>query len=114
MVNEAMEAAQSMSKEGISAEVIDSHTLKPLDEDAVLKAARKTGRIVTAEEQNILGGLGSAVAEAVSEAYPVSVSRVGVHDTFGESGEPKELMIKYGLTSQEIVNASKKLVSSGR
>ena len=114
MVNEAKEAAQTLSKEGISAEVMDSHTLKPIDHDSIIKTARKTGRIVTAEEQNILGGLGSAVAELVSESYPVPVSRVGVRDTFGESGEHKELMIKYGLTSQEIIKSAKKLVASRR
>lgn len=114
MVNEAMEAARSLSKEGISAEIIDSHTVKPLDQESILSAARKTGRIVTAEEQNILGGLGSAVTEAVSESYPVPVARIGVRDTFGESGEFKELMTKYGLTSHDIVKASKKLVASKR
>jgi transketolase len=112
MVNEAVEAAKSLSKDGVSAEVIDSHTLKPFDTDTVLKSAKKTGRIVTAEEQNIVGGLGSAVAETVSDSHPVPVSRVGVRDTFGESGEYKELMTKYGLTSQEIVRASKRLVAS--
>ena len=112
MVNEAVEAAESLSKEGISAEVIDSHTLKPLDSDTILKTAKKTGGIITAEEQSIIGGLGSAVAETVSEFYPVPVSRVGLHDTFGESGEYKELMIKYGLTPQEIIKASRKLVAS--
>lgn len=114
MVNEAIEAAKFLSKEGISAEVMDSHTLKPIDHDPIIKTARKTGRIVTAEEQNILGGLGSAVAEVVSESYPVPVSRVGVRDTFGESGEYKELMVKYGLTSQVIVDSAKKLVTSRR
>ncbi len=78
----------------------------------VLRTARKTGAIVTAEEQSIIGGLGSAVAETVSESYPVPVSRVGVRDTFGESGEHKELMVKYGITSQDIVKASRKLVAS--
>ncbi len=112
MVNEAVEAAESLSKERISAEVIDSHTLKPLDSDAILKAAKKTGGIVTAEEQSVIGGLGSAVAETVSESYPVPVSRVGLRDTFGESGEHNELMMKYGLTPQEIMKASRKLVAS--
>jgi transketolase len=112
MVNEAVEAAQSLSKEGISAEVIDCHTLKPFDSDTIIKTAKKTGGIITAEEQSIIGGLGSAVAETVSESYPVPVSRVGMRDTFGESGEHKELMIKYGLTSHEIVSSSKKMVAS--
>jgi transketolase len=112
MVNEALEAGQSLSKDGVSAEIMDSHTLKPFDSETILRSARKTGAIVTAEEQTIIGGLGSAVSETVCESYPVPVSRIGVRDTFGESGEYKELMIKYGLTSQEIVKASKKLVAS--
>jgi transketolase len=112
MVNEALEAGQSLSRDGVSAEIIDSHTLKPFDSETILKSARKTGAIVTAEEQSIIGGLGSAVSETICESYPVPVSRIGVRDIFGESGEHKELMIKYGLTSQEIVKASKKLVAS--
>ena len=112
MVNEALEAAESLSKDGVSAEVIDSHTLKPLDADKIVKAARKTGAVVTAEEQNIIGGLGSAVAETVSDSYPVPVSMVGVRDTFGESGDHKELMTKYGLTSHDIIKASKKIMRS--
>ncbi len=112
MVGETMEAAEALSKEGISATVIDSHTIKPLDAGVILNAAKKTGAIVTVEEQNILGGLGSAVAEVVSESYPVPVARVGVRDTFGESGEHAELMAKYGLSSKEIVRMSKGLVGA--
>ncbi|SRR5579864_1112972 len=112
MVNEALEAGRLLSREGVSAEIIDSHTLKPLDSETILKSARKTGAIVTAEEQTIIGGLGSAVSETVCESYPVPVSKVGIRDTFGESGEHKELLVKYGLTPQEIVKASKKLVGS--
>jgi len=112
MVNEALEAGESLAKEKISAQIIDSHTLKPLDAETITSVARKTGRIVTAEEQNIIGGLGSAVAEVVSSSYPVPISMVGVRDTFGESGEYKELMTKYGLTSKDIVKAAKKLVAA--
>lgn len=112
MLNEAVEAAETLAKEGVSATVIDSHTLKPLDSETIVRAARKTGAIVTAEEQNVIGGLGSAVAVAVTEEYPVPVAIVGVQDTFGESGEHKELMTKYGLTAHDIVKASKKLVAS--
>ncbi len=112
MVNEALEAGESLAKEGISAEVVDSHTLKPLDADTLTSVARKTGGIVTAEEQSIFGGLGSAVAEVVSGSYPIPISMVGVRDTFGESGEYKELMAKYGLTSKDIVRAAKKLVAA--
>jgi transketolase len=112
MVNEALEAGESLAKEKISAEIVDSHTLKPLDADTITGAARKTGGIITAEEQNIIGGLGSAVAEVISGSYPVPISMVGVKDTFGESGEYKELMTKYGLTSKDIVKAAKKLVAA--
>jgi transketolase len=112
MVNEALEAGESLAKEKISAEILDCHTLKPLDAETISSVARKTGGIVTAEEQNTIGGLGGAVAEAVSGSYPVPISMVGVRDTFGESGEYKELMIKYGLTSRDIVKAAKKLVAA--
>jgi transketolase len=112
MVNEAMEAAEALSKIGVSAEIVDSHTVKPLDSETIIRVAKKTGALVTAEEQNIIGGLGGAVAEAVTESYPVPVSRIGVRDTFGESGEHKELMAKYGLTSKEITRAAKHLVDS--
>ncbi|HEY4822378.1 MAG TPA: transketolase C-terminal domain-containing protein [Candidatus Bathyarchaeia archaeon] len=110
MVNEAAEAAEALSKERISAEVVDSHTVKPFDAQTVVKSAKKTGAIVTAEEHNVLGGLGGAVAEAVSEAHPVPIVRVGIHDTFGESGEHLELMAKYGLTSREIAQAARTIV----
>jgi transketolase len=110
LVNEALEAAETLSKENVAAEVIDSHTLKPLDTEAILKSARKTGAIVTSEEHNIIGGLGGAVAEAVGDSYPVPVARVGIRDTFGESGEHPELMKKYGLTSKEIVDAAKRII----
>ena len=112
MVSEALGAAEELSKEGISAAVIDSHTVKPIDVETILNMAKKTGAIVTAEEQNILGGLGSAVAEVVTESYPVHVERIGVRDTFGESGEHEELMTKYGLTSQEIVYRAKRLITA--
>jgi len=112
MVNEAMEAAETLSKTGVSAEVVDSHTVKPLDSETIVRVARKTGALVTAEEQNVIGGLGGAVAEAITESYPVPISRVGVRDTFGESGEHQELMVKYGLTSKEITRAAKHLIKS--
>ena len=112
MVNEAMEAAETLSKTGVSAEVVDSHTVKPLDSETIVRVARKTGALVTAEEQNVIGGLGGAVAEAITESYPVPISRVGVRDTFGESGEHQELMVKYGLTSKEIARAAKHLIKS--
>ncbi len=109
MVPEALRAAEEMKKEGLSLRVIDSHTLKPLDEDAVVNAATDTGSVVTAEEHNIIGGLGSAVSETLSERHPTPVRRVGIRDTFGESGEHAELMQKYGLTAREIIRAVKEL-----
>jgi transketolase len=112
MVNEAVEADEKLSKEGVFAEVIDSHTVKPLDVQTILKSSRKTRGVVTAEEHSIVGGLGSAVTETLSELNPVKVVRVGVRDTFGESGEHAELMAKYGLTSKEIVEAAKTAVRS--
>ena len=110
LVNEALEAAETLSKENISAEVIDSHTLKPLDTETILKSARKTGAIITSEEHNIIGGLGGAVAETVTDSYPVPVARIGIRDTFGESGEHPELMKKYGLTSKEIIETARRII----
>ena len=108
MVEAALEAKEELAKEGINARVINIHTIKPIDEELIIKAAKETGVIVTAEEHSIIGGLGSAVAEVVSENCPVPVLRVGVKDTFGESGKPNELLEKYGLTSNDIVNKVKK------
>ncbi|SHK60546.1 transketolase [Clostridium cavendishii DSM 21758] len=108
MVDVALEACEMLAKEGISARVINIHTLKPMDSELMIKAAKETGVIVTAEEHNVIGGLGSAVSEVVSEEYPVPVIKVGVMDTFGESGKPNELMEAYGLTAENIVKAAKK------
>ncbi|MFQ9247289.1 MAG: transketolase family protein [Clostridium paraputrificum] len=108
MVEAALEAKEELAKEGINARVINIHTIKPIDEELIIKAAKETGVIVTAEEHSVIGGLGSAVAEVVSEKCPVPVLRVGVKDTFGESGKPNELLEKYGLTSKDIVNKVKK------
>lgn len=102
MVQEALKARELLAQEGISAAVLDMHTIKPLDEEAVLKAAEKTGCIVTAEEANVLGGLGGAVAEVVSEHRPVPVIRVGVKDIFGRSGDPYALLERYGLTAKDV------------
>lgn len=96
MVEAALEAKEELAKEGINARVINIHTIKPIDEELIIKAAKETGVIVTAEEHSIIGGLGSAVAEVVSEKCPVPVLRVGVKDTFGESGKPNELLEKIG------------------
>ncbi len=112
MVNEAIEACKLLAEEGISAEVINVHTIKPLDSETILKSAAKTGVIVTAEEHSIIGGLGSAVAEAVCEsANPVPVIKLGVNDVFGKSGPAVELLHIYGLDAQNIVEKAKKAVS---
>jgi len=111
MVEMALEAAEKLSSEGISARVIDMHTVKPIDKELVLKAAKETGAIVTCEEHNIYGGLGSAVAECVCEGKPVPVVRVGTEDKFGKSGKPAELFELYGLTSENIVIKAKEAIS---
>ncbi len=110
-VYESMVAADELKKEGISARVINMSTIKPLDEGLVLKAAKETGAIVTAEDHNIIGGLGGAVAEFLSANFPSVLERVGVQDTFGESGKPADLYKKYGLTSEDIAKAAKKAIS---
>lgn len=112
MVAEALEASKTLQDEGIDVSVIDMHTIKPIDKDIVVKAARETGAIVTAEEHNIIGGLGSAVAEVLGENKPVPLRRIGTRDTFGESGKPNELMEKYGLTSGEIVKTVKEILNN--
>jgi transketolase len=106
MVISCMDAAEALSKEGISAEVINMSTIKPLDEEAIIASASKTRCVVTAEEHSIIGGLGSAVAECLSANVPVPLERVGTKDTFGESGDPAELMKKYGLTSSDVITAA--------
>ena len=108
MVEAALEAQKTLAEAGVDVRVINIHTLKPIDADIIVKAAKETGVIITAEEHNIIGGLGSAVAEVVTEACPVPVLRVGVKDTFGESGKPNELLEAYGLTAKDIVDAVKK------
>src|SRR5215831_4051465 len=102
MLPEALRASQSLKDKGTAATVIDVHTIKPIDGATIEKYARKCGRVVTAEEHNIIGGMGGAVAEVLSERYPTKMTRVGVMDTFGESGDAPELLKKYGLTSEEI------------
>lgn len=111
MVQLALQAKEELSKEGINARIINIHTIKPIDSQLLVKAAKETGAIVTAEEHSIIGGLGSAVAEAVSEECPVPVIKVGIKDTFGESGKPAQLLEKYGLTAEAIVNSAKRAIS---
>lgn len=105
MVSVAQEAAKLLSQEGIAVEVLNISTIKPLDSATILNSIQKTGAIVTAEEHNIIGGLGSAVAELAGEYCPVPLARVGVRDVFGESGTPAELLEKYGLNPQAVVEA---------
>jgi transketolase len=105
MVAQARWAGELLAQEGIQATIINCHTVKPLDKSTLVAAAQHTKAVVTAEEHQIAGGLGSAVAELLSEHYPVPIVRVGVKDTFGESGQSQELLKKYGLTSGDIVKA---------
>lgn len=110
LVADAMEAAKTLEAEGISARVIDMHTIKPIDEDIIIKAAQETGAIVTAEEHSVIGGLGSAVAEVVVQKAPCKMKMVGQKDTFGESGKPAELLEKYGMMANDIVEAVKEIL----
>ena len=103
MVALALEAAETLKAEGINARVINVHTIKPLDNELLLKAAEECGCLVTAEEHSIIGGLGSACADLLARENPVPMAMVGVKDTFGESGEPGEILEKYGLTAKDIV-----------
>lgn len=111
MVEKALQASEKLAKQGYEVSVVNMHTIKPIDSEIVIKEAQKTGCIVTAEEHSVLGGLGGAVAEVLSENCPVPLVRVGTQDTFGESGTPDQLLEKYGLTIENIVNATKKSIS---
>ena len=111
MVNEALIAAETLKNEGISARVINMATIKPIDREAIVRAAKETGCIVTAEEHSIIGGLGSAVAEVVCEECSVPVLRVGVMDTFGKSGPAVDLLKLFGLSSEHIVEECKKAIA---
>ena len=103
-VSEALAAADALAEQGIHAEVINIHTIKPLDEELVVKTAKKTGRVFTVEEHSIIGGLGAAVAETLGEKCPTKITRIGVNDVFGESGPAKELLHKYELDAEGIAN----------
>lgn len=111
MVNEALQASDKLAEEGIKARVINIHTIKPLDRDIVVKAAKETGVIVTAEEHSVIGGLGSAVADVVTEECPIPVIRVGVNDVFGHSGPAVELLKEFGLTADNIIANVKKAMA---
>ncbi|WP_046744538.1 transketolase family protein [Kordia zhangzhouensis] len=111
LVWEALQAAETLEAEGVSAEVINIHTIKPLDEEAILNSVAKTGCIVTAEEHNYLGGLGESVARTLTLHQPTPQEFVATNDTFGESGTPAQLMEKYGLNAASIVKSAKKVIS---
>lgn len=110
MVDQALKAAATLEAEGISVHVVNVHTIKPMDVEGVVQAAQKTGAVITAEEHSIIGGLGSAIAEVLVENAPMPMKRIGIQDTFGESGEPDELMKKYGIVDVNIVEAVKEVL----
>lgn len=103
MVSSALEAADVLTAKGVNVKVVNIHTIKPIDEELIIKCAKQTGAVVTAEEHSIIGGLGSAVAEVLSENYPVVMKRIGIRDKFGMSGDAGELLVHYRLTSEDIV-----------
>lgn len=109
---EALQAAYELEKENIHARVINIHTIKPIDQEIIIQAAKDTGAIITAEEHQIYGGLGSAVAEVLAQNFPVPIEFIGVKDSFGESGKPLELMDKYGMTAKHIIDAVKRIRAS--
>ena len=109
-VSSALEAAEKLKEDGIDAEIVNIHTIKPIDRELVIASAKKTGKIVTAEEHSVIGGLGSAVAEVLSEEAPTKLLRIGIEDVFGESGPAKELVAKYGLDGTGIYEKVKKFV----
>ncbi len=111
LVNEALQAYDILKGEGINARIINIHTIKPLDSDIIIKAANETGAIVTAEEHSVIGGLGSAVCDAVAESCPVPVIKVGVNDVFGKSGPAPDLLDAFGLRAKDIVAAAKRAIA---
>ena len=111
LLYEALKAAEELSKQGIEAQVLNCHTIKPIDKKAIIKAAKETGGIVTVEEHQILGGLGGAVAEVLGASYPVPIEFIGMPDTFGESGKPSELQEKYHMVAADIIEASKRVIA---
>lgn len=112
MVNEALTAADALKADGINARVINISTIKPIDKDIIIKAAKETGAIVTAEEHSVIGGLGSAVTDVVCESCPVPVKKIGVEDRFGCSGPAKDLLVKFGLCAENIAKVTKELYNN--
>ena len=111
LVYQSLVAAKELEKEGIKVRVINNHTIKPMDVTTIMKAARDCGAIVTVEEHQVMGGMGSAVAEVLAKHYPVAIEMIGMQDTFGESGQPEELLEKYGMSVVKIKEAVKKVIS---
>lgn len=109
MVQEALRAAEALKQEGTSIRVLNFSTIKPLDETLVLSAAKETPWLITAEEHSVIGGLGSAVSEYLSENYPTKVVKIGIQDRFGQSGDPALLKEEYGLTAEQLIKTVKKL-----
>jgi len=114
LVWKAVEAARALKEKGILVDVINIHTIKPLDEEAVLNSIKKTGCAVTAEEHNVIGGLGDSIAQTATKHFPVPIEMIGTQDTFGESGKPTELLKKYGLETENIIAAVEKAISRKR
>lgn len=112
MTNRCLQAAELLEKEGIHARVINISTIKPIDEEIIIQAAKDTKRIITVEEHSVIGGLGSAVCDVVTAHCPVQVVKIGVNDKFGESGSPEELLVKHGLTVDNIYQTAQKLVAA--
>ena len=110
MVAEAIEAGKALAEQGIDARVINIHTIKPIDREIIVKAARETGKIVTVEEHSVIGGLGSAVGDVVLEEYPVPVVKIGIQDVFGHSAAAKDLLVEFGLTADNIVKTTRALL----
>lgn len=111
MVEKALRASEILQQEGIKARVLDMHTIKPLDEEAVLSAARETGALVTAEDHLVAGGLGGAVAELLASRCPIPLERIGLQDTFGETGDPERLFEKYGMTAEDLAAAARRAIA---
>jgi transketolase len=112
MVQQSLKAAELLAAEGISARVLDMHTIKPIDAEAIIKASKETGAIVTAEEHTILGGLGGAVAEVLTENAPCIQKRVGIKDMFGQSGKPNDLIALYGLMPEDVAKAAREAIAA--
>lgn len=111
MVWVAIEAAKKLEEQGIKVDLLNIHTIKPMDEESVLQSIKKTGCAVTAEEHNVIGGLGDSISQLSTKNHPIPIEFIGTQDTFGESGKPLELLVKYGLDAEHIVNAAKKAIS---